>query len=109
MLTSLTGTIEFWMACCTVLITIGAYWLLTKQNSEKLKELVEKFDNVRMEIKVEQVKMQSNFQHMGDTMNRIEKDTTITREKTNDLSQAVGKIEVRLQRLENGGHRNEFV
>jgi hypothetical protein len=96
-------------------MAFGAYKLITKQNSDQIKNLgdhvdriVEKFDDIRMDLKTDQAKTHSNFEHIDKTVTRIEKDTTITREKTNDLSQAVAKIEVRLHRLENGGFKNDF-
>jgi len=115
MLTPLTVNIDVWIFICTALIGVGGYTLITKQNSAQIKNLGNKVDmiggkvdEIKMDMKIDQAEFHSNFKHMDETMIRIEKDTTITREKTNDLSQAVGKIEVRLQRLENGSNKNEY-
>lgn len=115
-MTPLTFNIDVWIFICTALIGVGGYTLITRQNSAQIKNLgnhvdriVEKFDDIRMDLKTDQAKTHSNFEHIDKTVTRIEKDTTITREKTNDLSQAVAKIEVRLQRLESGGYKYEHV
>ncbi len=107
MLTQLTSSIEFWIFFTTALIGVGAYKLITKQNSEQIKALGDKFDSMRMDVKVDQATMRGNFERLDDTVNRIEKDTTITREKSNELSQAVARIQVKLENIENRSRNNE--
>lgn len=107
MLTTLTSDLGFWIIISTVLISIGTYKLLTKQNadanaknSEQIKELGEKIDNFRVDTKIEQVRMQSNFEHMNEKINRIESDTTVTRAQSNMFSEAIAKMQVKLQNVE---------
>ena len=118
MITQLTASIEFWIFAATALIGVGAYKLITKQNSEQIrelsqktaaqaKELGEKFDSMRVEVKVDQATMKGNFDRLDNAILRIEKDTAITKEKSNELSQAVARIQVKLENIENGGHKYE--
>lgn len=107
MLTPLTSNIELWIFICTALVGVGTYKFITKQNSEQIKALGDKFDSMRMDVKVEQATLRGNFERLDDTVNRIEKDTTITREKSNELSQAVARIQVKLETIENRSHKNE--
>lgn len=107
MLTHLTSSTEFWMFFSTAFIGVGAYMLTTKQNSERIKALCDKFDNMRMEVKVDQATMSGNLERLDGTVNRIEKDTTITREKTNELSQSVARIQVKLETIEKRSNKNE--
>lgn len=103
MLTQLTANIELWIFAATALIGLGAYKLITKQNSEQIKELSGKFDSMRMEVKVDQATMKGNFERLDDAIHRIEKDTAITKEKSNELSQAIARIQVKLENIEHGG------
>ena len=57
MLTSLTGTIEFWIVFSTVLIGVGAYKLITKQNTEQIKVLVDKIDHLSIDTRIEKEKI----------------------------------------------------
>lgn len=110
MLTPLTFNIDVWMFVCTALIGVGGYTLITKQNSAQIKTLSgkvdhigEKVDDIRMDMKIDQAKVHTNFEHMNEKINRIETDTTIMREKSNDLSEAIAKIQVKLQNIEREG------
>jgi len=119
MITQLTASIEFWIFAVTALIGVGGYTLITKQNSAQIKELSQKtaaqardisdkLDNMRMEVKVEQATMKGNFERLDDAINRIEKDTAVTKDKSNELSQAIARIQVKLENIENGGHKHEL-
>ena len=109
MLTSLTSDLGFWIIFATVLINIGTHKLLTKQNVEsnarnsaEIKELGAKIDNFSMEIRLEQVRMQSNFENINEKTNKIENDTTMIRAQSNLFSESIARIQVRLQSLEKG-------
>lgn len=114
MLTSLTNNLGFWIIFATVLISIGTYKLLTKQNmesnarnSEEIKEIGSKIDSFSMQIKLEQVKMQSNLENLNEKTNRIENDTTMIRAQSNLFSDSIARMQVRLQNLEKGeNHAN---
>lgn len=109
MLTSLTTDLGFWIIFSTVLISIGTYKLLTKQNadanlknSEQIKELGEKIENFSMDIKLTQVELGANFKNMNEKINKIEGDTAVTRVQSNNFSESIARIEVRLQNVERG-------
>jgi hypothetical protein len=106
-LTQLTASIEFWIFAATALIGVGAYKLITKQNTEQIKGLGEKLDSMRIEVKVDQATMKGNFDRLDDAIMRIEKDTAITKEKSSELSQAIARIQVKLENIENGGYKHE--
>ena len=107
MLTDITGNIGFVIVFCTIFMGIGAYKFITKQNSDQLKVLGDKIDDFRMDTKIEQVKMQGNFEHMNEKQNRIESDTGTTRVQVSALSESVAKIQVRLQNIERESQKNE--
>lgn len=110
MLTPLTVNIDVWIFICTALIGVGGYTLITKQNSAQIRTLGgkvdhigEKVDDIRMDMKIDQAKVHTNFEHMNEKINRIETDTTIMREKSNELSEAIARIQVKLENIEHGG------
>lgn len=114
MLTPLTVNIDVWIFICTALIGVGGYTLITKQNSLNIKNLGNKVDtiggkvdDIKTDMKIDQAKVHSNFDHMNEKINRIESDTTITRAQGTMLSEAVAKIQVRLQNIEREYRENE--
>lgn len=114
MLTPLTASIEFWMAFATICMLAGAYKLITKQNSEQIKGLGSKVDNIggkvddiKTDMKIDQARVHSNFEHMNEKINRIENDTTITRAQGTMLSEAIAKMEIKLQNIEREYYKSE--
>lgn len=114
MLTPLTVNIDVWIFICTALIGVGGYMLITKQNSSQIKNVGTKVDTIggkvdeiKIDMKIDQAKVHSNFEHMNEKINRIENDTTITRAQGTMLSEAVAKIQVRLQNIEREYRENE--
>lgn len=109
MLTPLTVNIDVWIFICTALIGVGGYTLITKQNSAQIKKLSSKVDTIggkvdeiRTDMKVDQARVHSNFDHMNEKINRIESDTTMIRAQSSVFSESIARIQVRLQILEKG-------
>lgn len=107
MLTPLTSDLGFWIVIATALINLGSYKLMTKQNttangenSKQIRQLSEKVDTVGFDIKLEQGKIQSDLQHMNEKINRIESDTAATRLQSGFFSEAIAKIQVKMQSME---------
>lgn len=107
MLTPLTSDLGFWIVVATVLINLGSYKLLTKQNtdsngenSKQIKQLGEKIDNFSFDIRLNQGEMQSELRHLNEKINRIETDTATTRAQSNFFSESIAKIQVKMQGIE---------
>jgi outer membrane murein-binding lipoprotein Lpp len=107
MLTSLTGTIEFWIVFSTALIGVGAYKLITKQNSEQIKVLGEKIDSFSFEIRLDQVRANENLKTINEKVNRIEGDTTAMRAQGSMFSESIAKMQIRVDNLEREHRKNE--
>lgn len=115
MLTSLTSDLGFWIIFSTVLISIGTYKLLTKQNadanlqnSQQIKALGEKIDGFSFEIRLEQVRAHENLKNITEKVNRIENDTTAMRAQSGVFSESIAKIKVKMENLEKGERKDEF-
>ena len=115
MLTPLTSDLGFWVVIATILINVGSYKLLTKQNtdsngenSKQIRQLGEKIDNIGFDIKLDQGEMRSDLKHMNEKINRIESDTAATRAQSNLFSESIAKIQVKMQSIEKRTDDNEF-
>ena len=102
MLTVITAQVGFWIVLATVLMTIGSYILLTKQNSssnsensKQIRVLGEKMDKIGNSVEINQVKTELRLEHLNDKTNKIEHDTAATRAQLSMLSEAITKIKVR--------------
>ena len=102
MLTVITAQVGFWIVLATVLMTIGSYILLTKQNSssnsensKQIRVLGEKMDRIGNSVEINQVKTELRLEHLNDKTNKIENDTAATRAQLSMLSEAITKIKVR--------------
>ena len=115
MLTSLTSDLGFWIIFSTALIGVGTYKLLTKQNadaneknSEQIKKLGEKIDGFSTDIKMEQVRFQSNFEHMNEKINKMGDDMAATRAQSNVFAETISAMQVKLQNIGSRGDRHDF-
>lgn len=107
MITDITANVGFVIFICTALMSIGAYILITKQNSEnnaengkRIQVLGSKIDDFSFEVKLDQAKVNENLSNIKEKVNRIETDTTVMRSHGNASSESIAKIEVRLENLE---------
>lgn len=114
MITDITFNIGLIMFFCTALMGIGAYRLITKQNSEanaengkQILRLGEKIDDFSLETKMEQVKVSENLKTINEKVNRIESDTTAMRSHSRISSESIAKIEIRVENLEREIRKNE--
>lgn len=107
MLTSLTGNIEFYIFVATVLIGVGAYKLITKQNTEQIKVLGDKIDRFSFDISLEQVRISENLKGINEKANRIEIDTASLRAQGSVFAESIAKMQVRVETLEREQRRHE--
>lgn len=114
MLTPLTVNIDVWIFICTALIGVGGYILITKQNSLNIKNLGNKVDtiggkveDIKSEMKIEQVRIIEKLNGIHEKANRIEGDTASLRAQGGMLGESIARIEVRVETLEREHRKNE--